>query len=207
MPYGVTPPDQRVRPIGFRLSGGGAAGLHMMAVNPEDLAWIEPTRLTVQNTLGGAWADHWDRAVATIRLSGHTGWRPPGNGGGAGGEAAFITLRDTVFEQWNTRRTEIARGGGDPNVVRLDFVDALDLRSALVAPNLFQLKRNKNSPLLQRYHIELLVLENLGSPGAIRDAVMDALNSPLTFLGGSSALEAAADTIESGLDLLGELFQ
>lgn len=204
MPYGATPPDQRVRPIGFRLSGGGAAGLHMMAVNPEDLNWGEPTRLTAQNTLGGAWADHWDRAIATIRIAGNTGWRPPGSGGG--GEAAFVNLRDTVFEQWNTRRTELARGGADPDVVRLDFVDALDLRAALVAPMVFQLKRNKASPLLQRYNIELIVLADLGSPGTIRDAVMDGLNTPLAFLGGSSALEALADGIESGLDALGELF-
>ncbi|KAA5611573.1 hypothetical protein F1189_13495 [Rhodovastum atsumiense] len=179
----------------------------MMALRPEELTWIEPTRLTVQNTLGGAWADHWDRAVQTIRISGHTGWRPTGGlGGGGGGEAAFISLRDTSFQVWNDTRTAIARGGGDPNVVRLEFVDALDMRAALVAPRVFTLKRSKTSPLLQRYNIELLVLQDLALPTGVADPINAAINAATAFVGGAMALDGVAGAIDAGLNNLGGLF-
>lgn len=207
MPYGVTPPPQHLRPVGFRLSGGGASGFHSMALKPEELTWMEPSRAAAQNTLGDAWIDSWDRGIATLRILGHTGYRPVLGGGG---ELAFINLRNTVFQQWHDVRTAIARGGGDPNVVRLDFVDGLDLRMALLAPKFFTLKRSKTSPLLQRYHAEFWVLADIGAPSFVADPINAAINAATAFLGGAFDLEGIANDIGEGLadvgDAFGELF-
>lgn len=167
MPYGSTPPSQKNRRITFDLSGGGAAGTVDMVIRPEELTRVEPSRLSVQQTLAGAWADAFDRGVATIRISGHTGWHgaAASTGGGLSGEAQFQTLRTTAFQGWHDARGALVAAGQDPAAVEMVFIDELDRFSALVAPKVFTLRRSKTRPLLMMYVIELLVLQDLGDPG------------------------------------------
>src|ERR1035437_1247118 len=85
------PTDQSGRVIFFRLvdmgSGGGdiydspspskigISNGHTLTVNPEDLTVTEPSRVAVQQTMGGAWVDSFGPGLRTINISGVTGWR------------------------------------------------------------------------------------------------------------------------------------
>lgn len=193
MPYGFTPRSQRFRRVGFDLSGGGAAGFADLTIRPEELTWVEPSRIAVQQTLAGAWADSFDRGVATIRISGHTGWHggPPG-GGGLSGEGQFMNLRQTAFQGWHDARAALVAGGQDPAAVEMIFIDELDSREALVAPKVFTLRRSKTRPLLMMYVIELLVLADAGIPTAGGDPVAAAAGE---FAGGAQALSAIAGAL------------
>jgi hypothetical protein len=163
----MPPPLQIGRPIGF-------VGTHTAAVNltirPEELTRFEPSRLAVQQTLGGAWIDGFDRGIITIKISGHTGWRGGGpgtaigGGGGLSGEAQFHDLRVNSFTAWHQARADIISGGGDPSVVQLTFVDTLNGFTDLVAPKSFTLRRSKTRPLLMMYSIEMLVLQDAATP-------------------------------------------
>ena len=203
MPYGVPPPSQKNRPIAFRLTGGGASVQANLALRPEELSRTEPSQLAVQNTLGGAWADSWDRGISTIRLSGTTGWREVGGGGG---EAAFANLRSTAFQAWHDRRAALIAGGSDPNAVEMVLSDALDNFAVLVAPKVFTLRRSKQRPLLMMYVIELLVLADLGAPNIGADPIMQGLAAATAYLGGAAAFNDAGNALGGAAGNLGGLF-
>jgi hypothetical protein len=187
-------PSQKFRPITFDLSGGPVTAFADMVIRPEELIWTEPTQITVHNTLAGAWADAFDRGVATIRLAGHTGWREEGGGG----EAQFHHLRQSVFQGWNDSRAALVAGGQDPAAVELIFTDDLDQREALVAPKSFTLKRSKARPLLMMFNIELIVLADAGQPTGIRqDPIAQALGA---FQQGADLIDALADELEAMFD-------
>ena len=154
-------------------------------VRPEDLNRPEPSRLTVQQTLGGAWGDSFGRGVSTITLSGTCGWI--GNLT-TSGEDLFQTLRSTVFVSWHDRRAAVAKQGQDPATVQLYYMDALDSINALVAPVSFTLRRSKTSPLLIRYQIVLRVLDDTSAPDSIIDDITDALANPLKWIAGVTGL-------------------
>jgi hypothetical protein len=150
------PPSQTYRQIGFSLQGapGGPVEFNF-GLRPEELTVTEPSRLTVQQTLGGAWADSFGVGVSTITLSGTNGWR-----GGllSSGEELFRQLQTTCFTGWHQARADAIAQGQDPDDIELYFTDSLDDIAVVVAPESFQLRRSKTSPLLMRYQIKLLVL-------------------------------------------------
>ncbi|MDR3519155.1 MAG: hypothetical protein P4M00_25445 [Azospirillaceae bacterium] len=176
----TTPPAQKDRPISFYLTGGGASpSLVDLVIRPEELARTEPSRLHIQETLGGAWADSFDRGVAGITLSGTTGWR----GGSAGsGEDQFAKLRETVFQGWHDRRAAAIANGIDPEDVELFFIDSLDAITARVAPRQFVLQRNRMVPLLMKFHIVLAVLDDAGTTASVADPVTSAFSNPVRWL-------------------------
>lgn len=125
-------------------------------VRPEELSVQEPSRATVQQTLGGAWLDNYGPGIKTVNISGHTGWRP--TYGEEDGFALFKRLNNTVFQQWHAKRAAAIAAGRDPDMVQLVLVDELDELVYLVAPMSFNLRRNKARPLLMQYQIALTVL-------------------------------------------------
>jgi hypothetical protein len=181
----MVPTSQKYRQIGFVLSGGGDDVRLDLYVRPEDLSRPEPSRLTVQQTLGGAWADSFGRGVSTITLGGTLGWI--GNLT-TSGEDLFQELRTTVFKAWHDRRAAVAKQGQDPATVSLYYMDSLDTISALVAPESFTLRRSKSSPLLIRYQIVLKVLDDSGGPDSIIDDITNALSNPLKWIAGQAGL-------------------
>lgn len=136
-----------------------------LLIRPEELTRSDPSRLAVQQTLGGAWADNFGAGVPMINISGHTGWRRDTNGDD-GGER-FLNLKDQVFDQWHAKRAAAIAAGTDPNNVRLFFSDALDNFTAVCAPLNFTLRRSRSRPLLCMYQITLVVLED--EPGVELD--------------------------------------
>jgi hypothetical protein len=131
-----------------------------LTIRPEELTRTDISRLTVQQTLGGAWADDFGPGLSSINLSGHTGWR---GAQGADGQALFIALKRQVFGDWHTKRNAARSAGNDPANVQLMLVDALDSTTDIVAPLNFTLRRSKSRPLLMQFRISLVSL-NLPIP-------------------------------------------
>ncbi|MEY8688429.1 MAG: hypothetical protein AB9M53_00935 [Leptothrix sp. (in: b-proteobacteria)] len=162
-----TPSSQQAAdcPISFVLddsTSGGAITSVSLVVRPEDLSRQDPSRLSVQQTLGGAWADNFGAGLAQINISGHTGWhsiRGSGiRGADADGVQRFQDLRETVFDRWHARRELATLFGLDPNGVKLIFADGLNKTASVVAPVSFTLRRSRSRPLLAQYQIGLVVL-------------------------------------------------
>jgi hypothetical protein len=130
-----------------------------MIIRPEELTRTDVSRATVQQTLGGAWSDDFGPGIASINISGTTGWRGNAQGDGM---AQFTTLKNQVFTNWHAKRTVAVKAGLDPRGVELRFVDALDSTVDLVQPMSFTLRRSKSRPLLMQFSIAMLVL-NSGS--------------------------------------------
>jgi phage baseplate assembly protein W/LysM repeat protein len=176
----MTPESQKTSPIGFYLEGGGPAPVSFtMYIRPEDISRPEPSRITPVQTLGGAWVDAWGRGLSTITLAGHQGWR--GNALQSG-QSLFAQLRSTVFTDWHSRRAANVALGLDPNTVSLYYVDILNNITAKVVPMSFTLRRNKTSPLLMRYQIQLLVLDDQNVPQTAIDAVTNSLTDPSRWI-------------------------
>ncbi len=156
----ATPTSQKpgVRPISFLLqdlSNGNDLTSVPLVIRPGDLTRVEPSRATVQQTLGGAWLDNFGPGIRQVNISGHTGWR---GGLAEDGMAAFKKLNNTVFTGWHEKRRLAIKAGRDPERVQLIFADLLDDFVYVVAPMSFTLRRNKQSPLLMQYQISMLVL-------------------------------------------------
>jgi len=148
------------RPIAFALHDTARNKPHeifQMNIRPEDLTRNEPSRMSVNQTFGGAWVDSWGPGVPTVNLAGTTGW---GAGGLPDGFEQFQKLHATVFQKWHALRAEVAAEGKDPNGIKLIFSDGLDDFVWDVAPMNFTLRRNKSRPLLSQYQIALTKLND-----------------------------------------------
>lgn len=186
------------RPIAFLLTddrGEQLAEPITLSIRPESLTRQDPSRLAVQQTLGGAWADSFGAGLANITISGHTGWRRNVGGSpqssGRDGVERFLALRETVFQRWHDERDQRIRSGQDPNGVQLIFSDALDRFGAVVAPQSFVLQRSRSRPLLMQYQIAMTVLtDNVG----FRDGAFNAPD-PASDILMSLGLDSLAVTI------------
>jgi hypothetical protein len=190
------------RPISFVLddqSTGAPLVSISLVIRPEDLTRNNPSRMTVQQTLGGAWADSFGPGIPTISISGHTGWRRRSVGDDErDGSERFQRLYDSVWTQWHTLRQDAVKAGNDPDQVRLIFADALDGFAVVVAPTSFVLRRSKTRPLLSQYQIAMTVLsENVDLPDFGVAGVTD-----------NDALEAAGlDSLSASVDSLTDYAQ
>jgi LysM repeat protein len=191
----MVPPSQKTQPIGFYLEGGGAPPTQFtLYIRPEDQTRTEPSRLNVNQTLGGAWADAFGRGISTITLAGHQGWR--GNFTQSG-QDLFAELRTTIFTAWHARRAANIALGQDPSLVSLYYIDTLNSISALVAPQSFTLRRSKTSPLLIRYQAQLLVLDDQAAAPSLIDAITAGITDPLRWLSSIKAIQAAISAIQT----------
>lgn len=203
----VGPPSSQkasVCPISFLLSDDAGLGPPVsltLWIRPEDLTRSDPSRLTVQQTLGGAWADSFGPGIPTIAIAGTTGWGQAPDGSGDG-QARFLELRSTVFDQWHARRLQAVRAGVDPNLVSLVFADALNSYVVVVAPQVFTLRRSKARPLLSQYQITLVVLDQeVGGSASPADAIAVAGMGTLlgTLSDGLAALTVAVGQIQGAI--------
>lgn len=182
------------RPISFVLddtSSGAAPVSVSLVIRPEDLTRTDPSRITTQQTLGGAWADNFGPGIPSLTISGHTGWRRRlGDKDELDGQERFTQLYEHVFSKWHEQRDDAVRLGRDPDLVRLVFADALDQFAVVVAPISFTLRRSRSRPLLCQYQISM--------------AVIDENIDQLSYLGfGGDFLSTDNDALEAaGLDSL-----
>jgi hypothetical protein len=165
--FDSTPSSQKAgdKPISFLLfdlNSSDSPTEVILYVRPEELARTDPSRTTVQQTLGGAWGDEFGAGVPTVNISGNTGWLTDASA--KDGIQRLIDLKSTVFDQWHARRIAAYKNGGDPNLVQLMFVDTLDQFTSQVIPGQFVLRRSRSRPLLAQYQIPMTVLSDvLGS--------------------------------------------
>lgn len=192
------------RPITFILADGVGAGPPVepvtLSIRPESLTRQDPSRLSVQQTLGGAWADSFGSGLATINIQGHTGWRRnvglSQDSAAEDGEARFLRLKDTIFSQWHQRRALATQSGLNPDAIQLVFADALDSFAAIVAPQSFVLQRSRSRPLLMQYQISMIVLsEEVGAPVGI--SAVSALTGDVLRTVGLDSLADSLDRLES----------
>lgn len=145
------------RPISFILDAkGGAAEEVVLFIRPEDLTRSSPSRMSVNQTLGGAWVDSFGEGLEVITLSGTLGWRA-GPDGRDGGER-LLDMREKTFSSWHSMRQRAVDIGDNPNDVKLRFVDTLNRYTAVVAPQVFEIRRSKSRPLLASYRISVISL-------------------------------------------------
>ena len=150
--------NQRYLQISFVLvNHDGPIDVLTLPIRPEELTRTEPSRVAVVNSLDGAWVDAFGRGLATLTITGNTGWgqmkRPEGG-------AQFEVLRDYFIHEWHVQRRAAIDKGLDPNEVRLIFVDALNNKYvADVVPTNFVLRRSKSQPLLFLYNITMVVVK------------------------------------------------
>lgn len=156
----MTPSSQKsdVRPISFvlhDLAANAAPFVFPMIIRPEDLTRTEPSRLVVKQVFGGdgAFVDSFGPGVASVQISGHTGWRGNETDDGI---ALFERLHITVFQEWHAGRARAVADNKDPDLVKLILIDALDDFQWVVVPERFILRRNKSRPLLMQFNISLL---------------------------------------------------
>lgn len=175
----MTPTSQKDRPISFLLfDGNNVVAWQDLIIRPEELTRQEPSRNKLQQTLGGAWLDSFGPGVASITLSGHTGWR--GNAT-EDGEAIFFWLRDTVFVRWHELRAEKGRQLKDLDDVKLVLADQLDGFAVVVSPQQFQLRRHKSRPLLIQFQISLAELGDFSEAQQAfseQDTIVEAIDNP-----------------------------
>lgn len=190
----AAPPSQKPgdRPISFtfdNLATGAAPVIVPLTIRPEELTRTEVSRLTVQQTLGGAWADDFGAGLTTINISGHTGWR---GFQGVDGMALFQNLRATVFTNWQLARNNARATGVDPNLIQLIFADALDTTIDVVAPINFTLRRSKSRPLLCQFQISMIGLGDTPTP-----AQPSFLSSLVQSLGLSTIVAAVSQVVSA----------
>lgn len=184
------------RPMAFRLENGAGGDTTVpLVIRPEDLDHSETALETAIPTLGGAFIDNFGPGLASIKISGTTGW---GSNGRKSGFDAFKELHDAVWTEWHASRKRAVEEGRSPLDVKLTFIDDLDELCFLVSPGAFSLRRNKSSPLLMRYSISMTVLSD-----QIQPPVKDALDlfgggSASSVKTGLSSLKASIKKIEDG---------
>jgi hypothetical protein len=182
-----------VRPISFLLDNLGSIGDPvMLPIRPEDLTRTEPARATVHQTLGReevGWVDHFGKGLASINISGTTGWRYNPSVGRDGFQS-FEALNDLVVHRYPELKQDAIDAGRDPRDVKLIFVDLLDNFTYPVVPTQFVLRRSKSRPLLFQYSITLQALS-----GSI-DAPIMSFPSLGSITGGLGALGRVMDEID-----------
>ena len=127
-----------------------------LLIRPEELSIGFPSRMSVNQTLGGAWADSFGEGLEEGTYSGTLGWRATSND--TGGTERLANLKNFVYSDWHARRAAAVAKGNDPSMVKLQLVDTLNNYSRVIAPRVFELKRSRSSPLLAKYRFNFVML-------------------------------------------------
>lgn len=156
----TTPASQKAAdcPITFVMDdeSAGTSDQLTLLIRPEELSIGFPSRLSVNQTLGGAWADNFGEGIEEGSFAGTLGWRASSDD--SGGTERLINLKTFVYSDWHARRAAAVIKGDDPMLVKLMLVDTLNNYSRVIAPRVFELKRSKSRPLLAQYRFNFVML-------------------------------------------------
>lgn len=123
-------------------------------IRPQEISFTRPAKGTVINTAEGAFLDDFGEGVATITMSGHTGY-------GQGGGLPALKLIELLIIEYHSRRQTLRNSGADPNAIRLWFLDALNYEAFSVYPMSFTVQRSKEHPLWVYYQLQMVGLDDL----------------------------------------------
>jgi len=123
-------------------------------VNPEEFIQTEPTRISVNQTKGGAFVDNFGMGLRTITIRGVTGFKDRDLGGGrrVSGHQHWLDLRDLIRDYANAAKDDAANN-------KLRFYNWADEEYWEVTCTNFSLMRNVQRPLLYQYTISLTCLK------------------------------------------------
>lgn len=159
---------------------GNEPFLFPLVIPPQNYSMSEPFAVEVTQTQGGGvYVEENGIIVRTIRLSGHTGWKPrtlplkrsvapslnkddknysrslqPIWVGALSGQRHFQYLQDSVFRTYG----DLKRNPETAADTKLIFHNPKDQEDWEVIPQRFDLTRASGEPLLYRYDIELLAV-------------------------------------------------
>lgn len=218
--------DQRapIRPIAFVLDNmGEIQDPVILPIRPEDLNRVEPSRVSVHQTLGryvSGWADDFGAGLPTCTISGHTGW---GAGGRPDGWNSFEELNNLVTREFHAAKQEAINNGDDPALVKLLFVDMLDDFAWNVKPTQFILRRSKSRPLFFQYNITLqAVSTDVDNPivfepdygnesnglDSLDNATTEIEEQPIDdMINGATGLAALAAAVRNLVDKVAQVFR
>lgn len=155
-----TPATQKAEdcPITFVMDDESAGTNDEMTllIRPEELSIGFPSRMSVNQTLGGAWADSFGEGIEEGTYSGTLGWRATSND--SGGIERLAKFKTFAYSDWHAKRAAAVARGDDPAMVKLVLVDTLNNYSRIIAPRVFELKRSKSRPLLAQYRFNFVML-------------------------------------------------
>jgi hypothetical protein len=206
------PPSQKVGdcPISFTIETDWTSPTVLpLNIRPEELTRTEISRTSVQQTLGGAFADCFGTGLTQINISGNTGWR---GFNGVDGGTFFQELRRASFTLWHKMRADASAGGLDPNGIRMVFTDVLNQTIDVVIPQTFTLRRSRSRPLVCMYQISMIAIgdpppsSSSSSSGGFLSGLIQSLGlqSVVAAIGQIvSAVKAAVNFVES--DIIGPI--
>lgn len=155
-----TPASQKADecPITFVMEdeSAGTSDELTLLIRPEELSIGFPSRMSVNQTLGGGWADSFGEGLEEGTYSGTLGWRATSSD--TGGTERLAKMKDFTYSDWHARRAAAVVKGDDPSMVKLILVDTLNNYSRVIAPRIFELKRSKSRPLLSQYRFNFVML-------------------------------------------------
>lgn len=186
------------RPISFILEVKGSVRHHAdLFIRPEDLSITTPTRMSVTQTLGGAWVDEFGQGLDSITLSGTLGWRTGQNG--LDGIERLLQMKEQFHTTWHAERAKAIALGSDPNEVKLRYVDTLNRYSKIVAPQVFEIRRSKSQPLLGKYRFSLMAIDKslLPAASAVKSGADPSGLGVSSLLGSIQRISAAANNLRS----------
>jgi len=159
---------------------GNSRFLFPLVIPPQNYSMSEPFAVEITQTQGGGvYVEENGIIVRTIRLAGHTGWKPrtlplkkavvpslteternysralqPFWVGALSGQRHFQYLQDSVFRTYG----DLKRNPETAAETKLFFHNPKDQEDWEVIPQRFDLTRSSGEPLLYRYDIELLAV-------------------------------------------------
>lgn len=155
-----TPASQKADecPITFVMEdeSAGTSDELTLLIRPEELSIGFPSRMSVNQTLGGGWADSFGEGIEEGTYAGTLGWRATSSD--SGGTERLAKMKEFTYSDWHARRAAAVVKGDDPSMVRLILVDTLNNYSRVIAPRIFELKRSKSRPLLSQYRFNFVML-------------------------------------------------
>ena len=134
-----------------------------LVLNPEEYTLVEPARVNVTQTSGGAFIDDFGLGIPILYFRGQTGFKNRDNDINSGLKN-FKNLRDDIYRAYFKNQVP-----GEQSDYELHLYNFVDQDYLIVVPQIFTLQRSVSQPLLFRYEARLMVLRYIDSKSAIAD--------------------------------------
>lgn len=144
---------------------GQVSSTYELVLNPEEYTLIEPARVNVTQTSGGAFIDDFGLGVPILYFRGHTGLKNQSNDFYSGFKH-FKKLRDDVYRAYFKSQTP-----GEQNDHELHMYNFTDKDYLVVVPQIFTLQRSISQPLLFRYEARFMVIRYIETKSEISDDI------------------------------------
>lgn len=128
---------------------------HTMLVNPQDMSVSEPARVSVQQTLGGAYIANFGQGIHNVTISGTTGYNARINAEGrkTDGYSELQDIRRKLYRDFiRTKSSQL----------EMFWYNWEDQEYYKIYPTNFRVMRNHAEPTLYRYEMSFTTLANVG---------------------------------------------